>query len=159
MADASLVYVGEMVKAAIESRDFGLPFTIERNYADFDEELQDISPLKVDVVPFRHSAAEMESHKNLSYEIDTDICIRRLFGLPDADPDQRISKESIDRLVKFTEDIHEFLMARRLTQGELAQANWGEARLLWCPNKRHLRRRQFTGLIRVTHQISKAIPQ
>lgn len=148
-----LVTVGEAVKAAIEGHEFGLPFTIERNYADWPEELQDITPLRVDVCAFRHASAEMETRGAIEYETETDVCIRRKFGLPDADPDQRISLEAIDLLVEFTEDIHEFLVAE-----SLGEARWRDARLLWCPNKKHLRGRQFTSLIRVSHLTSKAIP-
>lgn len=145
--------VGDEVKDAIEGHEFGLPFTIERNYAEFSIELEDVTPLKIDVCAFRHASAEMETRGAIEYETETDICIRKKFPPSANDPDQRIAQEEIDRLVEFTEDIHEFLVAEAL-----GDARWSDAKLLWCPNKKHLRGRQFTSLIRVTHLTSKAIP-
>lgn len=154
MADAVLVTTVEAVKAAIEGHNFGRQFYIERNYAEFDVELENLTELRVDVCPVKHSSADMETRGAIAYVTETDICIRRKFDTTDADPDQRISRDAIDELVKFTEDVHEFLVAE--TMG--TDARWSDATILLCPNKRHLRKRQFTSLIRVTHETSKAIP-
>lgn len=155
MANAVLVDAAEAVKTAIEGHNFGLPFSIERNYAEFDVELEALTDLRIDVCAVKHVSAGMETRGAIAYETETDICVRRKFGSTDSDPDQQISKEAIDLLVKFTEEIHEFLVAETLGTG----ARWSDAKLLMCPNKRHLRlNRQFTSLIRVTHLTSKDIP-
>lgn len=155
MPSAVLVTVGEAVKAALEGHNFGLPFYIERNYAEFDVELEDLTDLRVDVCAFRHVSAAMETRGAIEYETETDICIRRKFGTTDSDPDQRLTREAIDELVKFTEDVHEFLVAENAG----TDARWSDAKILMCPNKRHLRtNRQFTSLIRVIHLTSVVIP-
>ena len=154
MANAVLVDAAEAVKTAIEGHDFGLPFVIERNYADYDLELEDLTELRMDIVPVRHVTAELETREHLGYETDVDICIRRKFGETDAEPDLRLSKDAIDALCKLTEDVHELLTAEALNENR-----WTAAKILLCPNKKHLRvNRQFTSLIRVTYQTSKAIP-
>ena len=158
MAESVIVSQAEAVLDAVKAMTgLVLTFDIERNYADFDIELPDLSALRLDVSPVRHVTAEMETRGHIGYETEIDVCIRRKFAEDDQDPDQRLSIEAIDRLVKFTENVHAQLVAAALADEN--DSLWSDAKLLWCPNKKHLRENsQFTGLIRLTYQTSKTIP-
>lgn len=157
MAEAVIVAQTVAVVAAIEAMtNLGQTFTIERNYADFELELTQLTALRIDVTPVRHTTSELETRGSILYETDIDICIRRKFGESDSDPDCRLSLEAVDDLVKFTEDLHARLVAETLNDEN--ESRWQDAKLLWCPHKKHLRQRQFTGLIRVSYETTKELP-
>ena len=148
MADAILVAAAKAVYDAIDGHDFGIEFDLERSYADWELERDQEMPLRVDVVPFRHSKIELASRAGITYEVEVDIAVRMSFGQDSQGAGGRIPNEEIDPLVKLVEDIHEFFVKEIVGSGDQP---WiaSVIRAPFVPQ--HLRNlRQFTGLVRIT---------
>ena len=163
---AVLIEVADAVSDALNGHDFGIPFTAQRSYADWNDELADLAEVKVDVVPFR-SVPDLDSVGTYEIPVTIDILIRKHFDYSDQDSDQTIPNEIIDPLIKLVQDVWEFFAPSqangahtgRLTLTSGLSAAWDSdnpARVMADYVRPHLRKmRQFTGWIRVGYVVSK----
>ena len=154
---AVLVDVATAITAELAAASLGQTFVPARSYADWDEQLEDAGTLHVDVVPVNYDESALDSRESIGYVVSCDVGIRKRFGTDDQEVSTgRIELAEIDDLVLLVEAIHEFFIERRLAGYE--SAVWRETKIRSAYIRKHLREyRQFTGMIRVSYDVSKAI--
>jgi hypothetical protein len=151
MPQSALVQTAQSIADELNAHTFTLRFTAERSYRT-DLELEDLDTLHVDVVPV-NAPSELASREVISYDCSVDIAVRKKFEPKDHDKAGEIDRDEIDRLMLLVQEVHEFLVRRRLTTFEEAAWQSTDIRLWYFP--RHLREfRQFTGLIRVVFRVN-----
>jgi len=130
--------------------------TAAASWADWDEELQDLDTLNIDVVP-SEVTSELNDRGELVYTLGTDIGIRQRFGQANQDSGTgRIARASLDALSLLTEQMHELFAADRPTTQ--TQAVWLEVEYKAPFIRKHLREfRQWTSIIKTTHDWTKPI--
>jgi hypothetical protein len=149
---AASIEVADGIVAALNSRNFGISFTIERSYADWDELLEDMATVHVDVVPAGYKRAELLDRGTTVFGCLTTIGVRKRFGVSDQTDNGEIDQTKIDRLVTLCEDFHLWLAASRLPTCDAAAWDDTEVRLEF--DRKHLREdRQFTAILRVGHLV------
>ena len=126
----------------------------ERSYADWDEKLEDLDELRIDVVP-SGIESQLEHRGQLAYRVSTDIGVRQRFGQVSQDINTgRIQLATVDRLALLTEQIHEYFTTDRLT--DYLAAVWISTEYRVPFLREHLRElRQFTAIIRIVHDVTK----
>lgn len=159
---AVLVDVCEAVKDELELGSFVFAIEPERSYADWDEKLEDLDDLRVDVVPVGVRLTQLDARGELIYQCEIDVGVRKRFSADDHDDATgRIERSEIDDLVLLVEQMHEYFVdadnnGRRLTN--YAAAVWQECSIRASYVREHLRElQQFTGIIRVTYEATKAL--
>lgn len=155
MAEAVQVEVAEAVRDILAANKFGHSFDPERSYADWDMDLTEETGTLVDVVGIVVSS-EWITRNQLRYRVAVDIAVRRKFGLAEGS-NGRLDVAEIDKLCALVQDVHEYFCNpdnARLTAYE--PATWDSTEIRTVPDKEALRRRQFTGVIRVTYDVKKA---
>ena len=159
MPSAVLVQVAEAIKSAIKDHDFGVTFDeLERNWADFNVEIEEIGKLRCDVVGVVHEACEFDSRGSLNYVCPVDIVIRKRFGQADQTDCGRLDVKEIDRLALLVEQINEFFCEeynKRLPGFD--DATWRSVDIRACASREHLQKRMFLGVVRVTYDVHKAL--
>ena len=142
--------------ARLADSSFGAAYAAivpDRSYADWEDTLESMGTLQVDVVPVEHEIAELETHGSVKYQIPVDIGIRQRFGRGD---NGRVAKASVDALVLLLENIFEHFAALELSGMSSHDCNWFETKIRQTFNREHLREHgQYTGIIRTTYRISK----
>ncbi len=157
---AALVYVADLVTAALNAHEFGegVQFQAERSYADWDLALTDADELHVDVVPVGHPTAVLRSRGSVTYEVTVNIGLRKRFTQGESEKsDGRITLAEVDRLVQLLEHIHELMCGwdKRSLATDVA---WQNSRITDSFVPEHLRQnRQYTGLILLTYHVSKTL--
>lgn len=155
------VKLADAIAAQINAAD-AADFTISpnptavRSWAEWDEKLENLNTLYVDVVPAGISS-ELNDRGELVYTLETDIGVRKRFGQTDqASATGRINASALDELALLTEELHEFFAADRPTTEQ--QAVWTEVEYRAPYVRKHLRElRQWTSIVRVTHDWTKPI--
>lgn len=146
------------VTSALAGATFSQTFTAERSYADWELPLDDdaADDLRVDVVPVNNPATELEARDQVNYTVAADIVVRKKLNVAEQDPSTgRIELAEIDALVALVLEIHQFFLAARLASYDSASWDKTEVRAAYIP--KHLRQhRQFTGIVRVTFDVSLA---
>lgn len=158
MPSAVLVQVAEAVAAELREHDFGVTFdAIERNWADFEVELEELNTLRCDVVGVLPEV-DFDTRESLNYVCPVDIVIRKRFGQADQTDCGRIEIAEIDRLVLLVEQINELFCdpdGKRLATFD--SATWKATDIRACASRDHLKKRMFLGVIRVTYDTHKAL--
>lgn len=160
MPDAVSIKVADAVVDELNGHDFGVAFTAERSYADWDEKLEDLGTLHVDVVPVGGVQMDLESVSSVDFKCPFYIVIRKRFGSSDADGDGDLSLASIDALVDLTQAIALFFMPMQpgKTGRELQDyqdAVWEKSEIESLYMRNHLRHNdQYTGIVRTTYRVS-----
>ena len=146
------------VTDALAGGTFSLPLTAERSYADWELPLDDdaADDLRVDVVPVNNPETELESRGQVNYKVAAEIVVRKKLNVSEQDPTTgRIELAEIDALVALVLEIHQFFLSARLASYDSASWDKTEVRAAYIP--KHLRQhRQFTGIVRVTFDVSLA---
>jgi hypothetical protein len=157
---AALVYVADLVVAALNAHDFGeeVRFKAERSYADWDLKLEDAGELHVDVVPTGIPSAVLNSRGNAGYDVTINIGLRKRFGQEESEQHTgRIDLAELDRMVQLLEQIHELLCGqdKRVLASDVA---WQASTITDAYVAEHLRQnRQYTGLILATYRVKRAL--
>lgn len=162
MTNSVDIQVADAIVAAIQAATFDIatPLT-ERSYADFNEPLEGLSAARIDVVPW-DCKAEQDTRGTHEYTIETDILIRRRFGLQSQDGvTGGIPNAVVDEMPKLRQDIYELLApAQPSRTGRLAatpDAAFEECKIMAAMVRPHWKKyRQFTAWLRVTYLWSKA---
>ena len=151
-----LVQVADAIKTELDGGSFVRTFGCERNYADWDDALEERDELRVDVVPFGHGAPELDSRGSTEYRCQVDVVVRYRFGQPDQNEIGGIETARIDELVELVEQLHQHLCdpaERRFTN--YTAATWWSTDVATSYARNHLRElRQFTAILRVTANVS-----
>lgn len=139
---------------------FRVSYEASRSYADFEVPLSEPTDyVRVDVVPVSRMKAELETRKSISYAPQVDVLVRRKFNPSNQASDGRVEMDDVDQLVLFVEEIHSTLVFMR-TGGNWREGDgiWVEEEIIAAYIPSHLRKfRQFTGIIRVTYDVSKTV--
>lgn len=157
---AALVYVADLVAAALNAHNFGegVEFKAERSYADWDLPLEDAEQLHIDVVPMNHAASELNSRGNAGYNVTVNIGVRKRFDPAESEQlTGRVSLAEVDRMVQLLEQIHEHLCGyeKRVLASNVA---WQKSEITDSYVAEHLRQhRQYTGLILCTYRVKRAL--
>lgn len=162
MANAVEVDIAEAIVTALNAETFDLSFVAERSYADWNEKLEGIGKLKVDVVPWSVTP-EQSGIGSIAYTCETDILIRKRFDESQKDQSSgRVLTSEVDALAKLRQDIYELFMpclpsqtGRNLTT--LADATWQATVIKSSYVRPHMKIRQFTSWLRVTYRYDKAV--
>lgn len=132
----------DALAATLNEHNFSRPFTATRSYKDWEAER--VTALTVDVLPVGLMHTEMETRGSLLYQPAVDVVIRQTVPIING----RVDADEVDALVSLVEEINEYIMGRD---------NW-QSVVMNAVNHQHLREwQQFTGLIRVTYQVSKCL--
>lgn len=159
---AALVYVADLVTAALNAHDFGegVDFKADRNYADFDVPLEDLDELRLDVVPMNHVTSELIARGAVGYDVNVNIALRKRFTPSETEPGNgRVDVAEVDRLVLLLEQIHEHLCGYQ--ERELDDdVSWTDTKITDSYVVEHLRvNRQYTGLILCTFHVTRDLEE
>jgi hypothetical protein len=146
--DATLTEASELVRYGIEAED---------SFADWDDLLEDLGVLHIDVVPASDETM-LAARGNTAHQVAVDVAVRKRFDACDQDPDTgRIKREKIKELVDLLEEIAEIFTGKRMADYE--NGRW-QATMITAPySRRHLREnRQYHGVARLTFISHKQLP-
>lgn len=135
-------------------------FTPERSYADWANDLAELSGLRVDVVGVAYTEAELADRGSVAYVCTSHVGVRHWFLRSETEgTDSRIKRASIDRLVLFIQELNEFFCkegGRRLAA--YPAASWQDTKILTTYSRKHLRdHRMFLGILRVSYYVTKTL--
>jgi hypothetical protein len=136
----------------------GVPVPAVRSYAEWDEALEDLNTLHVDVVPLQTGpATSLEARGEVEYSCEIDIGVRYRFGTADQESTTgRVDPDEIDALKLLVQAIAEFFMVDRLTDTNMSIWQETEIKLGW--SRKHLRQmRQFFGFVRLTFLATRTV--
>lgn len=135
------------------------PFQAVRSYADWDEKLEAFDTLHVDVVPVGFTRSELADRGHIEHDIAVDIGVRQRFSQEHQDPETgRLFNAPLDVMSALLQQLAEYWMKDRLTKHP-GDCEWQETVIRTPYARDHLREhRQFTGIIRITHQVTKVLP-
>lgn len=154
MASAS-VQVAEAVKKTLNAAQLTPAFEAKRNYADWDEKLEDLDTIHVDVMPAGFYKAELETRATTVFGCLIWIVVRKRFTDQEQLDDNTIDPDKIDEMVALCEAIHLLLAAERLATFD--DAAWDETMVKTEFDRKHLREHgQFTGVLRVGYYVPVA---
>ena len=152
------VSIAEAVKAMLASAAISQAIAPERSYADWELALDGGDALHIDVVAVTtEQKIELSSRGTNRFLVPVDIAVRKRLGPDKQDDDTgRIKVDEVDALCLLVEEIHELFAPHRLT--DFDTGIWQENKILVCPLLAHLKTmRQFTGIVRVTFRVDKAV--
>lgn len=166
-AAAVVVEVADAAVAATIAAKEDLEITVDaiRSYGDVNDDLLDLDVLKIDFIPFLVDA-NLGTTTLLEYPHVIDLLVRKKFAASDQGvSDGKIDRAEIDKLVLLMQRLWELFAPSQPNQaGELVTASGYSAkwdpdstRLMYLFNRQHLKRRQFTGYIRLGYRVSKEV--
>jgi len=129
------------------------------SYADWDEQLEDLDCLHVDVVPAGFSETEIDDRGDIAYLVQTDIGIRKRFTQDHQSSNtSRIELAHLAQLALLTEQLYEHFAAASAAARlpTLTQAVYSSSEIKAPYLRKHLRElRQWTSIISITHDYTK----
>lgn len=145
---ATLSAASEVVRYGVDAED---------SFADWDDMLEDLGILHIDVVPVDDETT-LAARGNTAHQCSVDVAIRKRFDASDQDPDTgRIDRDKIKELVQLMEEIGELFVGKRLSNYD--NAAWQGLRNTAMYSRRHLREnRQYSGIARITFVSHKQLP-
>ena len=138
----------------------GTPFTVERTYAEADEELasDELAKPRVDVVmPDGYDSVDLETRGMVRYEVTVDLILRKRLGRESQESrDGDLDQTEIDSLVLLAETLGLAATYARMT--DFTSAAWVKTEHAPLFNRAHLRQfHQFTSVIALTFEISQEL--
>ena len=150
--------IADAVTTALASGTFSKQFTPVRSYAEWDDALEDLNELHVDVVPLQTGpATTLQERASVEYSCQVDIGVRYRFGTSEQESTTgRVDVVEVDGLKLLLQEIAEFFMVDRLTDTNLA--TWQETNIQHSWSRPHLKNfRQYFGFVRLTFLADKAL--
>lgn len=147
--------VADAVTDAINAATWSMPFRAERSYADWDDELQTLDRLRVDVVPRFDPTIELDTRATNGWELAIDIGVRKRFDIAQQNQvEGKIKLADIDALVELVESLGEMFIPDRLAGLDAIGAVWIATSIPALYVRDHLRMwTQFTGFVRHTFSL------
>lgn len=167
MSDATLIQTADALAAellaAVSAGEFGADITpttstTERSYATWEDVVKVRDGLRLDVVPFKYDESGLMSRTRIGYACSVDVYVRKKFDgtQRDANSHNQIKRAEIDRLVRFTQDINERFIARRLPT--MTSATWRSGTILNAYSRKHLREHSmFFAAVRFVFDTPEAV--
>ena len=159
-----LLATADALVAELNTHVFDPPFTAARSYADASYELAAATgTLHCDVVPASELKTELSDRGSIRYLPTVFVVLRKKFGAADIEQvggseETRVKASVIDPLVALVEAVNEWLCGLRRLAG-LPDAVWDSTNIEADVVHKHLREwSQFTGIIKMTYEVPKAIP-
>ena len=152
------IAIADAVKDALEVATFSKAIAPVRSYAEWDDALEDLGELHVDVVPLQAGPeTTLEDRGTVEYSCQIDIGVRYRFGASDQESvTGRISTEEVDALKLLVQEIAEYFMTDRFSDATAGIWQETEIKLGW--SRKHLRQmRQFFGFVRLTFLATRAL--
>jgi hypothetical protein len=152
------VDIADAITAALDTAAFSQAFTPVRSYAEWEDALEDLNTLHVDVVPVQTGpATELDDRADVEYDCEIDIGVRYRFGTADqVSATGRVDTAKVDELILLVQEIAEFFMVDRLADANTAVWQDTEIKLGW--SRKHLRQlRQFFGFVRLTFKATRVL--
>lgn len=154
MSIAVMVDVADAVLTDINADpegNFGEFFVARRSYGEWDDQLEEIDQLFVDVVPAKHPLSEAADRSGaVLHHVDVQIVVRR--RLRRTAETKRFRLSEVDGLLQLNENIFNYFIQHPLS--DLATATWRESKLVTDYVRRHLRDfSQYTGISQVTYEV------
>lgn len=152
---AVVVSVAEAVKIAIEEarNSFCLTdFALDRNYADWKNDLLNADGLRVDVVgAAANYKLDQDDLESLAHIVPVRIAVRQRLGEEDQDDSGHVLVAKVDELLLLTQQL--FVMFTPARLADEPSAAWQETKILAAPVKDHLETaKQFTSVVQVTFE-------
>jgi len=163
---AALVAVAKAVAAKIEHVEIHEAYELGRNYGDFNEKLEDLDRLHIDVIAETYPVSELDTRGSALYEVMVAVAVRKRFDVPDQTNEDegkpRIKTDEVDALVGVVQNLFEFWLLeenRRIEDDEYSIAIMPEDSkiVIPCSRKALMQMHQFLGLIRLTFRASKEL--
>lgn len=131
--------------------DFGVAFTAVRSYAEWDELLEDLDTLHVDVVPAKHRKTELADRGGaILHEVGIHVATRKRLRVDETT--QRFDLDEVDDLVLLTEKISDHFI--QLELATLSGATWIECKIISDYVRKHLRTNsQYTGIVEIAYEV------
>jgi len=130
------------------------PFARVRSWADWKDDIEEATGLKVDVVGLSYDQCELDTRDSVTYVCASHVGVRRWFPRGQTETGGRIKRDAIDRLVYFVQELNELFCrenGRRLAT--YPDAVWDETKILTTFNRKYLReKRMFFGLLKVSYR-------
>lgn len=154
------IEIAEAVQAALAAGiSFGgVDLPAVRSYAEWDEAIEDLDTLHVDVVPLQTGpGVSLDDRGSVEYTCEIDVGVRYRFGTTDQDSvTGRVDVDKVDALKLLVQTIAEFFMIDRLSDTNTASWQETEIKLSW--SRKHLRQmRQFFGFVRLTFLATRTL--
>jgi hypothetical protein len=158
-----LLTVADALAADLTAHSFSVPFAAARTYADAEYQLETATDtLQCDVVPASELKTELDDRGTVRYLASAFIVFRQKFAGDDIEQvgsteQTRVKAASVDPLVALVESASEWLTGLpRLTNHP--DAVWNSTNIEAAVVHKHLREwSQFTGIIKTTYEVPKAI--
>ena len=150
--------IADAVTTALAAGTFSKQFTPVRSYAEWDDALEDLNELHVDVVPLQTGPQIIHDERGgVEYTCQIDIGVRYRFGTSEQESmTGRVDVVEVDGLKLLLEEIAEFFIPVRLSDTNLATWKATDIQQSW--SRPHLKNfRQYFGFVRLTFLADKAL--
>jgi len=146
------------IAKAINGAEFSIGgFTAVRSYAEWDESLEDLNVLHLDVVPssLEH---DIETRGDIKWIVGVDVGVRQRFGQDSQNTSTgRIAIEELDAIAYLFQEICEFFTTDRLV--DFDSCVWSSTTVRTAFARMVLKEnRQFQAIVRIIHEVEVVIP-
>lgn len=150
--------IADAVTTALNAATLSKSFTAIRSYAEWEEALEDLDALHVDVVPLQTGPAfELDDRGSAEYTCEIDVGVRYRFGSESQESATgRVDVDEIDALKQLVQEIAEYFTPDRFDDATAGLWQATEIKLGW--SRKHLRQmRQFFGFVRLTFTATREV--
>lgn len=150
--------IADAVVTALRAGTFSRAIDPVRSYAEWEEQLEDLGTLHVDVVPLQTGpATELDDRGSVQYTCEVDIGVRYRFGTAEQESTTgRVDVADVDACKLLVQEIAEFFITDRFADSPFAVWQETEIKLGW--SRKHLRTmRQFFGFVRLTFTATREL--
>lgn len=145
--------VAEALLAEVAAQSWTLDFTSEWSYADWELPLEEVSALRLDVVPWPELPVDLDDRNSLSNEVSLDLVLRQRFGgqALDQEKEGRVKRDLVTARVAQLLDLNRYFTKDRFATFDSAVWTGTRIKTLYLPS--HLRtKQQYTGIVRLTFE-------
>lgn len=132
--------------------NFGVTFDASRSFAEWDESLEDLDTLHVDVVPSKWETLLLDrgdgtgATTNIRHSVTMQIVVRKRFS---RQSNERFRLGDIDAMLLLLQRINDFFVQNEPVG--VSNANWSQSRIAAGYTRDHLRNNgQYTGVVEIT---------
>lgn len=148
--------VADAVLAEVAAQSWALEFTSEWSYADWELPLEEVTDLRLDVVPWPELPVELDDRNSLSNEVSLDLILRQRFGGQDLDQEKagRVKRDLVTARVAQLLELNRHFTIDRFASFDSAVWTGTRIKTLYFPS--HLRtKQQYTGIVRLTFEANE----
>lgn len=150
--------IADAVVTALAAGTFSKTINPTRSYAEWEEALEALNELHVDVVPLQTGpATELDDRGSVEYTCEIDVGVRYRFGTSEQESTTgRVDVAEVDGCKLLVQEIAEYFITDRFADSPFGVWQSTEIKLGW--SRKHLRQmRQFFGFVRLTFSATRSI--